>query len=104
MSLMDEIASIYAEKERLAVSIPEWNITLYFLPYTGRERDRLQDRKKGEAELLSDFLILKAQLEDGTNVFDRGDKPRMMRVPVKILDHVVQQVLDWTPESLDPGN
>lgn len=85
MRTIDKVLKARSENRR-SILVPEWDETLYFSPLTTNDMisvaDRMQDEgreaSKNELERRVVLLIQKAELEDGSNAFEWGDRITLM--------------------------
>jgi len=67
------------DNRRRPIEIPKWGMTLWFGPLVQADLDAVEEREpKNRYERQVMLLIMKAELEDGSQAFVWGDKHTLM--------------------------
>ncbi|MGC0371838.1 MAG: hypothetical protein DGJ47_000539 [Rickettsiaceae bacterium] len=84
-SVMQRVKSHFDSKEMKIIEVPEWGddnqpLYIYASPLTLAQKNRLYKMAKDDdLGLMVETLIMKAKDESGNNLFNRADKPDLMR-------------------------
>ena len=98
MSILDNAVAHFAEQrdELKCVHVPEWKGDIYFYPAMNLyEKREIFKYFSGETDLegLVMALIIRARNEDGSKMFGKPDRLRLMReVDASVVERVVTQM------------
>ena len=104
MSVIDNMVSHFTNKEISQVEVPEWGdgenpLVIYYKPFTLAEQKKLYSMAKDDnIEMLAYTLILKALDEDGSKLFNMGDKFKLMN---QVDPYILAKVAGKITESDD---
>lgn len=76
MSILDKAREHFASIETQRLNVPEWDVSVYWRPWTVNERQKVWGAVKAsgkEAELSARVLITKAQDVDGKPLYTLND-------------------------------
>ena len=80
MKLIDTAISHFSSKAVREIYVPEWDVTLYSKNLSLEEKGKWLTRANGSAtEYMVCAVIFGLSNEKGENVFDIGDKPKLMK-------------------------
>jgi len=87
---IDQIVRAFDNRRR-PIEIPKWDLTLWFGPLVQADLDAVEEREpKSRYERQILLLIMKAELEDGSQAFTWGDKYTLMnKADVVIMNTLV---------------
>jgi hypothetical protein len=94
MNLKQRMMEYVNSDRRKSVSIPEWDMNIYFKPITVIEMDKIMTLAQGNMAATHIWaLIEKAENEDGSKAFDAGDKPFLEQVDWSIITRMTGELL-----------
>lgn len=76
MSILDKAKAHFLDAEIQSVDVPEWDLVIYWKPWTIAERQKVWGAIKAsgrDTEISARVIITKALDKDGKNLFSIGD-------------------------------
>lgn len=106
--LIDRIKSHFNAKEEKIIEVAEWgdgdeSLYIYSTPMTLAQKNRLYKMARDDdLGLMVEALIMKARDKEGNPIFNRSDKPDLMRsCDPDVLIRVANSIIGETDEDLD---
>lgn len=80
MKLIETAVSHFSSKAVREIHVPEWDVTLYSKNLCMEEKSKWLSRANGNATEFMIYAIIFGLTDNkGENVFDIGDKPKLMK-------------------------
>lgn len=105
MGILDRAKQHFSDIETQSLEVPEWDLTLYWRPWTVNERQKVWGAVKmsgKDTEISSRTLITKALDKDGKNLFGIGDLRALNSdVDFAVLERVAMAIIGIQPDEAD---
>jgi hypothetical protein len=107
MKAIDRAVEHFKSKPVKRIEVPEWGddsgpLVIFANPITLREQSKLSRIEGGDAEMLIEVLVMKAEDGQGNKLFTIEDKPKIRSsVDPSLVAKIVSQIMSQSQETLE---